>query len=205
MKEVTTADATLVQQTLSGDLESFGILHQRYFERVVRVLLRVLRDRDRAEDTAQSAYASALASLPRLTRPQGFYPWLCRIAVNQAIEDSRKRSGRARLRDQWLPPTDQEAAEAAPNGESALQRLIEGERAARVRQAIDQLPERQRAALVMRFFDDMSMRTIGEVLGCNEATVRSHVFRGLRRLGTLLEERSGLEERSELEERSGLQ
>ena len=183
-----TADAALVQQTLSGDLESFGILHQRYFERVVRVLLRVLRDRDRAEDTAQDAYASAFASLPRLTRPQGFYPWLCRIALNRAIEDSRRRSGRARLRDQWLAPAENETAGTVSDAGSVLQQLMEGERAAIVREAVDRLPDRQRAALVMRFFEDMSMRTIGEVLDCNEATVRSHVFRGLRRLGALLEE-----------------
>ena len=192
-----TADAALVQQTLSGDLESFGILHQRYFERVVRVLLRVIRDRDRAEDTAQDAYASALASLPRLTRPQGFYPWLCRIAVNQAIEDSRRRSGRARLRDRWLAPVESETAGTVPDATSVLEQLMEGERDRTVRRAVDRLPERQRAAVVMRFFEDMSMRTIGEVLQCNEATVRSHVFRGLRRLGTLLEETQPEETRNE--------
>lgn len=50
------------------------------------------------------------------------------------------------------------------------------------------LPPRQRAAVVLRFYEDMSFAEIGRVLGCPDATARSHVHRALASLRTLMEE-----------------
>ncbi len=84
-------DARLVERTLEGDLEGFGELHRRYFERVVRIVSGIVGERAEAEDTAQTAYLTALKVLPSLGNPDRFYPWLCRIAVNRAIEGKRNR------------------------------------------------------------------------------------------------------------------
>ena len=54
------ADVKLVERTLSGDLDSFGELHRRYYHRVVHVVFGVVRDRILAEDMVQDAYIAAL-------------------------------------------------------------------------------------------------------------------------------------------------
>ena len=104
------ADATLVQKTLAGDIEGFGELHRRYYQKVVNVVLGIVKDRVRAEDMAQDAYMSALKELPRLVDPNRFYPWLCRIAVNRAIEDVRKKVRRSRYSVNWNDNVEQRAA-----------------------------------------------------------------------------------------------
>ena len=64
------------------------------------------------------------------------------------------------------------ATVAAPH----VERLLEG------------LNPQQRAAVVLRFYEDMSFAEIGRVLGCPDATARSHVHRALASLRTLMEE-----------------
>jgi RNA polymerase sigma-70 factor (ECF subfamily) len=181
------ADAVLVQRTLTGDLEGFGELHRRYFNKVVSVVCGIVKDRILAEDMVQDAYVSALKDLPRLNDPNRFYAWLCRIAVNRAIEEKRKTSRRSRWTiDMGATGRDEESfPSSSPN---VLEDLVKGERVETVRAALHHLPEGQRAAVVMRYFDALPMKNIASVLGCEEVTARSQVFRGIRRLGALLRE-----------------
>ena len=174
-------DALLVEQTLEGDLEGFGELHRRYFERVVRIVAGRVGERAEAEDTAQNAYLAALKALPSLGNPDRFYPWLCRIAVNRAIEGKRSRERRGRLHSDWV--FNESVAANAEGGESVLAGLEKRERAGDVKKALEQLPEGMKAAVVLRYFDGLSMRGVADVLGCEEVTARTQVFRGLQRLG----------------------
>jgi RNA polymerase sigma-70 factor, ECF subfamily len=176
-------DAVLVERTLSGDLSGFGELHRRYYQRVVRVVASFLRDHSQAEDLVQDAYLSALRDLAQLREPSRFYPWICRIAVNRAI-DARRRSCRREKLDPRIEPSPSPFA-AAEDG------LLGRERAGALRVALEKLPERQRAAVVLRFFDELPMSSVAQVLGCEEATARSQVFRGLRKLGVFLKTRKG--------------
>ena len=181
------ADQELVERTLSGDLEGFGELHRRYYGRVVRVVTSIVKDRGQAEDTVQDAYISAFKELKCLNDPSRFYPWLCRIAVNRAIEERRRLARRARIGLEVESRDAASASEPAACAPSVLDNLVDEEQATRVREALDALPEGQRAALVLRFFDGLSMRSIAETLGCEEVTARTQIFRGLRKLGARLE------------------
>jgi RNA polymerase sigma-70 factor (ECF subfamily) len=178
-------DELLIERTLAGDLEGFGELHRRYFARVVRVVEGILYDRSGAEDTVQNAYMAALQALPRLADRDRFYPWLRRIAVNRAIEEKRRIDRKGRLHSTWSDASrvdaDSGSASSAP-----LESLLRDERAERVHEALEELPEGMRAAVVLRFFDELPMGRIAEVLGCEEVTARTQVFRGLRKLGRIL-------------------
>ncbi len=177
------ADAQLIARTLAGDLDGFGELHRRYYDRVVAVVAAITRDTARAEDTVQNAYLAALEALPRLADRERFYPWLRRIAVNRAIEEKRRLGSRQRLHAAWHE--DREGMGEGIPGE-VLETLAGRERAVEVRRALRTLPEGMRAAVVLRFYDELSMREIAEVLGCEEVTARTQVFRGLRKLGQAL-------------------
>ncbi len=181
------ADSVLVHRTLSGDIDGFGELHRRSFKKVVNVVFGIMKERGQAEDMVQDAYVSALRDLRRLNDPNRFYPWLCRIAVNRAIEEKRKSSRRAR----WVGDVNDTGKDEAmwPSLQpSVLEKLVDGERAERVRAALYHLPDGQRSAVVLRYFDDLPMKNIANILECKEVTARSQIFRGLRRLGAVLRE-----------------
>jgi RNA polymerase sigma-70 factor (ECF subfamily) len=183
------ADARLIQQTLSGNLDGFGELHRRYYERAVRVVTGIVRDRGQAEDMVQDAYMSALEALPRLTDRDRFYPWLCRIAVNRAIEEKRRVTRKARLHTEWTR-TDigGNSGAGGSGGQGVLEGMVSEERAESVRSALEALPEGQRASVVLRYFDGLSMKKVAEIMDCEEVTARTQVFRGLQKLGRMLKE-----------------
>ncbi len=179
-----TTDRSCVEQVLAGDLEGYGVLHRRYFEPTVRLVAGILNgDRAAAEDTVQEAFLSALEALSRLSDGDRFFPWLKRIAVNRAIEVRRHRQRKQRLHHSWSG----QVFSAGGGTEPVLDRLAARERAGAVRVALDRLPDGQRAAVVLRYFDGLSLRQVAEVLGCEEVTARTQVFRGLRKLGTWLD------------------
>jgi RNA polymerase sigma-70 factor (ECF subfamily) len=181
------ADAVLVERALAGDLEGFGELHRRYYQRVVNVVFGIVKDRGQAEDMVQDAYVSALKELPRLVDPGRFYPWLCRIAVNRAIEEKRKESRRGKYHGD-MGPDGAEERKAVSGDPNVLEEMVKSEQSSTVKAALHHLPEGQRAAVVLRFFDGLPMKNIAQVLGCEEVTARTQIFRGVRRLGVLLKQ-----------------
>ena len=139
-----------------------------YHDPLVRMLWRRTGDRDRAEDIAQETFARAVAAPPRNPRP-----WLFAVALNLVREDARKalRQGRR------LQLLKNELEPAAPPDE-AVER---GDRAARVRAALEQLNERDREALLLKA-EGFNYDEIAETLGLAKGAIGTTLARARRRL-----------------------
>ena len=126
----------------------------------------VCGDWDRAADVVQEALIRVYVAWPRLDPDRDLRAYARRAAVRVAIDQSRKRSSREvptpRAGDRPLAdPTDLVA-------ERAL-----------LMAALADLPPRQRACVVLRYYEDLSVETVAEVLGCRSGTVKSQTARGL--------------------------
>jgi len=88
------SDLSLVQLAQRGDAGAFDALVRRYQHKVVKLVLRYVRDPAEAEDIAQEAFIKAYRALPRFRGDSAFYTWLYRIAINTAknVLASRGRS-----------------------------------------------------------------------------------------------------------------
>ena len=78
------SDLALVQLAQRGDPGAFDALVRRYQHKVVKLVLRYVRDPAEAEDIAQEAFIKAYRALPRFRGDSAFYTWLYRIAINTA-------------------------------------------------------------------------------------------------------------------------
>jgi RNA polymerase sigma-70 factor (ECF subfamily) len=67
-------------------------------------------------------------------------------------------------------------------GPAADERLMDRDRSAFIRQAIERLPEKQRAAVLMHKFQEMDYNEIAEALGCSESALKSLLFRAYETL-----------------------
>ena len=65
------------------------------------------------------------------------------------------------------------------------------EQKVKVREAIDKLPRRQRATLLLAYYQEMTYSEVAETLGCSIGTVKTQMYRALRRLAMLLPEIEG--------------
>lgn len=84
-------DAELVAQTLAGNIEAFGCLHDRYARLVRAVVRRGMIDESTMHDLAQECFLRAYRGLGQLREPEKFGPWLVGIARQVASECGRRR------------------------------------------------------------------------------------------------------------------
>ena len=172
------SDLALVQLAQRGDPGAFDALVRRYQHKVVKLVLRYVRDPAEAEDIAQEAFIKAYRALPRFRGDSAFYTWLYRIAINTAKNYLVSKSRRP-------PDTDidvdqgeyQEVGLALSDIENPENSLARDQLQAVVYKAIDDLPEELKVAVTLREFEGLSYEEIAGVMDCPVGTIRSRIFR----------------------------
>ena len=164
------SDEALLAAHLRGDPRAFGELVARHERRIYGLCLRILGNREDAEDAAQEAFLAALRKAASFRKAAAFSTWLYRIAVNAATDQARRR-GRARLAD--LDPEDAGLA-VAPGGE--LGEVVAS--AVAVQTALAQVPEEFRVAVVLCDLYRVPYGDAAQILEIPVGTVKSRVFRG---------------------------
>jgi RNA polymerase sigma-70 factor (ECF subfamily) len=179
------SDEELMVRFQAGDMDSFGVLAQRYERPLYSLAARYLGRPEDAEEIRQEALLKAY-SQARSFKPGGrFRSWIYRIALNLCHDRNRRKN---RLR--WISWGDvagegQEEPPIASNSRTDEEvELLE--RARQVRRALQWLPREQRDVLVLKEFEELKFREIAELLGCPESTVKSRLYRGLTALRTHL-------------------
>jgi RNA polymerase sigma-70 factor (ECF subfamily) len=164
------SDEALLAAHLRGDPRAFGELVARHERRIYGLCLRILGNREDAEDAAQEAFLAALRKASSFRRAAAFSTWLYRIAVNAATDQARRR-GRARLTA--LDPEDAGLAVASGSelGEAVAVAVA-------VQAALTQVPEEFRVAVVLCDLYRVPYADAAQILEVPVGTVKSRVFRG---------------------------
>jgi RNA polymerase sigma-70 factor (sigma-E family) len=127
-----------------------------------------------AEDLAQTTLAKMFVAWRRISRQDAVYAYASRTLVNTYLA-SRRRRGRELLAD-WLPERPDPAAVASPE----VRMVVLG--------ALATLPAKMRVVVVMRYWADLSVEQVADLLGCSTGNVKSQSARGLDKLRALLGE-----------------
>lgn len=183
-------DQRLVASLLGDDPgardAALAALFDRHQRRVYNVAVRVLGDRDAAQDVVQEIFLTLARRVRTWRGDAAFSSWLYRATVNRAI-DRRRREGRraaASLDDMAVdletaslpgrPDTDESHA-----GERA-------EAAQQVQRALLRLSPKLRAVAVLRYVEGLTYEQLAEVLDCSIGTVKSRLNRAHQALQDLL-------------------
>jgi RNA polymerase sigma-70 factor (ECF subfamily) len=173
------AEAGLLEKAQGGNLFAFEEIVKRYERRVYGAALRVVRHHDLADDVAQETFLRAWQRLSSFDLQRPFGPWVCRIAVNLAINHMRSPARREEpLADDRPDPPD--------HGPSPLGRVLDHEAEGVLQRALQDLPAEQRAVLTLRVVEEMSYKEIAEALGVPAGTVMSRLARARDRLAEAL-------------------
>lgn len=184
------SDLSLVQLAQRGDTGAFDALVRRYQHKVVKLVMRYVRDSAEAEDIAQEAFIKAYRALPRFRGDSAFYTWLYRIAINTA-----KNTLAARARSPIEYQLDRPEGEDGPDLQSRMKDTATPEALAMtdeiretVNAAIERLPEDLRTAIVLRELEGLSYEEIAAAMECPVGTVRSRIFRAREAIDARLRE-----------------
>lgn len=173
-------DPELVERCRQGDRAAFATLMRRYQRPVYNAALLILRRADDAGDVAQTVFLKVWEKLDDYDPQYRFFSWIYRIAVNEALNVSRRYGKEEPLDDESDLP------ETAPS-DPALQ-LDGAQSAARVRRALMQMSVNDRTVLILRHFAESSYEEIAHSLGLEIKTVKSRLFSARERLAQSLKE-----------------
>jgi RNA polymerase sigma-70 factor (ECF subfamily) len=174
-------DATLMLRVKRGDRVAFAELVEKYKQPLFNFVFRTLRDEAESEDVAQNTFLQVYKSRDRYERTAKFSTWLFTIARNLCLNEIRRRSrhpaesieeSHAEYEDQPRQQYEDKAHIAAPD------KLLHGELAQKIEEALADLPENQRTAILLCRQDELSYEEIAEVLDCSLSATKSLIHRG---------------------------
>jgi len=154
-------------------------------KRMIGVVARIVRDPEDAADVFQEVLALIWTKLERIDRHPNPHGYIMRICITRSYDALRKRA-RRRRREIRLESIKSKMWPAFSLG--YIGNFCEGDRVSVIREAIAMLPPNQGQAVLLRVMEDASYHMIAGVLGCSEATARSHVSKGKARLIKLLDD-----------------
>lgn len=190
MTETMTAEssaADALAETLTavagGDRAAFERLYRATSSKLFGVCLRVLPDREEAEDVLQEVFATVWRKAAQFDASRaGAITWLAMIARNKAIDRLRANPASARTAPiEWAD----NVADPAPSPLHATESAVEN---TRLNTCMEQLDDRRRSLIRTAFFDGATYEELAARIGSPLGSVKSWIRRGLQQLRTCLEQ-----------------
>jgi len=189
---IDTADEDLMLQYQRGEVRAFEVLLSRHRKPVYNFILRILGDRETAEDLLQEAFMRVIKGAEAYKRQGKFTTWLYTIARNLCVDQIRRRKHRKHASlDAPMDTTDDSGTllDVLPSNEMASDRKsVNKQMHETMQRAIEALSEEQREVFLMREFLDMPFKQIADVVGVPENTVKSRMRYALEKLRLELDE-----------------
>lgn len=173
-------DYHLVQRALSQkDQKAYAELMERYREPIYFMLLKMVNNKDDADDLTIEAFGKAFRRMHQYTPQFAFSTWLFKIATNNAIDYIRKKRIKAVSIDQGFSTEDGDTIEISVKDVvlDPAEAMQKEERIKKMREIVDKLKPRYRKLVEMRYFDELAYEEIAEELNLPLGTVKAQLFR----------------------------
>lgn len=176
------SDEYLIKKVIRGESNAYAELVDRYKHMVYTLALKIVKNREDAEEVAQDTFFKAYNSLKYFKGDSKFSTWLYKIAYYGAL-DSLKKNKRQ------LETTKIDISEAYNIGsiDNALEGMEAKERVEIIKRAIQRLPGDDSVLITLYYFETLSMYEISQVMGISTNTVKVRLFRARKRLAGILE------------------
>ncbi len=166
-------DLRLIRGTLRGSREDFGVLVERYQKPLYSFVVRMVADRNVADDVVQVAFLRAYKALRTFRGDASFKTWLHQIALNECRSRARRQQ---RHQEVALDDVSEAALPSVSNaGEDAVQRRG-------LRRFVDRLPAKQKAVLELRVYGDLPFREIARMEGMSEGAAKVNFHHAVKKL-----------------------
>ncbi len=187
-------DYKLVKRALeNGDQKAYAELMGRYRDSVFYMLLKMVNNKDDAEDLTVEAFGKAFKRLSQYTPNFAFSTWLFRIATNNCIDFIRRKRKNTFSLDR--PIEDEEGGEMVVDIRSDTmdpeEHIMKKQKIMMLHDLVDKLKPRYRTLIEMRYFQELSYEEIAQELDLPLGTVKAQLFRAREFLFNVLKNTQG--------------
>ncbi len=174
-------DEQLMLRVQEGQTASFDLLVERYKARLFNYLLRLVGNRDEAEEIAQEAFVKAYIHAGKYKTIAKFSTWLYTIATNLVRNRMRSRSRAPQMFSLWSKRgsdgDEEKPIDIVDPDRTPEDKINDTELGEIINRAIEQIPEKYRTSFVLREINQLSYEEIAAVTGLKLGTVRSRINR----------------------------
>lgn len=169
-------DICLIARFLDGSESAFEELFRKHQAQLFSVSLRFLGNRTEAEDAVQEAFLDIYQGLSRFKGQSSFLTWAYSITVRRCMTRMRKAARHGEL--------SQALYESPGKHSPDIDRIL-------VQEAVDKLSDNHRIVLILKYYEQLSMQEIAEILGYGVAQVKMRLHRARNALRNLLSQTIG--------------
>jgi len=177
-------DQYYITKIIQGDTNSFAVLVNRYKDLVFTLAFRMLKNREEAEEVSQDTFLKVFKSLAKFKGGSKFSSWIYRVTYNTCLDKIKKQK-----RDPVVVTIDEFTEHQVSTIDNALDKLIAQERKQVIHDCLQMLPSEIGFLLTLYYFDERSIEEISKIIGISNTNVKVKLFRGRKKLGSILKEK----------------
>lgn len=176
-------DQYYINLTIEGNTNAFAFLVDQYKDLIFSLALKMVKNREEAEEVAQDTFIKVYRSLNQFKGDSKFSTWVYKVAYNTCLDRLKKHK-----KEQHVVPIDEFNTHQIQSIDNAFDALEEEERKQAIQDCIKLLPSEDAFLLTLFYFEDQSIEEISKVVGLKVNNVKVKLFRSRKKLTTILKE-----------------
>ena len=174
-------DQPYIKRTLKGDMKAFTVLVDRYKYMVYTLAMRMVKNREEAEEIAQDTFLKVYNALGSFKGGSKFSTWVYKIAYYRSL-DYIKKIGRTPI----LSPIEGSVENSIVEEEGIMNQLEQIEKKATIKEALQLLPGDDGILITLHYYEELSLNEISEIMEISANNVKVKLFRARKRLYDIL-------------------
>jgi RNA polymerase sigma factor (sigma-70 family) len=176
------SDEELVADAKMGSLPAFEGLWVRHAKRAYKLLYRITKNREDAEDALQEGFLRAFVHVGSFDGRAAFSTWVTRIAINSALMSLRKKRTRNETQFEWSACGETWTLEPADHRHNIEELCTKEEQLQQLERAIIGLNPDLRQMIELQRLTDAPIGELAKIIGVSKAAAKSRLYRARRRL-----------------------
>ncbi len=175
-------DQLIIAKIRAGEIQMYAVLVKRYERLVFSLALRMMKNREDAEEISQDVFVKAYQAIDGFKGDAKFSSWLYRITYNRSLDMlARKKKQPAFENTEAIANTNLDEVE------NALDQMERKAQQELVQLAINQLEAEEAFIVTVYYYKEHSIAEIAEMTGFTESNVKIKLYRSRKKLFTLLQ------------------
>jgi RNA polymerase sigma-70 factor (ECF subfamily) len=177
----TLSDQHYIDLILQGDSNLFAVLVNRYKDMIFSLSLKMVKNREEAEEVAQDTFIKVFNSLSKFKGDSKFSTWIYKITYNTCLDRLKKNK-----KEENNISIDEFSSHLIKTMDNALSALEDKERKQTIQNCLNLLPSDDNILLTLFYFDDQSLEEIGKIMNISANNAKVKLFRSRQKLAVIL-------------------
>ena len=174
-------DQKIINQIIEGDINAFSVLVDHYKDLVFTLAMRMVKNREEAEEVSQDTFIKVYKSLNKFKGDSKFSTWIYRVAYNTCLDRLKKIK-----REYHVVAIDEFTEHQVKTLDNALDQMEEKEHKQKIQECLQLLPSDDSFLLTLYYFEEQSLEEISKVVGLTANNVKVKLFRSRKKLTSIL-------------------